>query len=102
MLSRGAFVAGSAALGVFLNSLDGELIFDDVHAVIRNQVRCLVASLCSLLDLKSSASLPNILITRRQDVLGGRPLSEIFANDFWYRECRDDVAQKYAAWSLYI
>ena len=32
-------VVGAAALCIFLNSLHGELIFDDVHAVQRNQAR---------------------------------------------------------------
>jgi hypothetical protein len=47
-------VAGVAGLCIFLNSLHGELIFDDVHAVQRNK-----------------------------DVLGGTTLSELFLNDFW-------------------
>ena len=51
---RCAFVSGAAGLCVFLNSLHGELIFDDVHAVERNQ-----------------------------DVLGGNALSQLFVNDFW-------------------
>jgi hypothetical protein len=49
-----ALVAGVAGICVFLNSLHGELIFDDVHAVERNQ-----------------------------DVLGGNHLSQLFVNDFW-------------------
>jgi protein O-mannosyl-transferase len=53
-MARGAVVAGAAGLCVFLNSLHGELVFDDVHAVERNQ-----------------------------DVLGGTSLSQLFLNDFW-------------------
>lgn len=50
----GMFVPGAAGLFVFLNSLHGELVFDDVHAVERNK-----------------------------DVLGTNSLSQLFLNDFW-------------------
>ena len=54
MVWRGAFVAGAAGLCIFLNSLHGELIFDDLHAVIRNE-----------------------------DVRGGNPMARVWVDDFW-------------------
>ena len=54
MGGRGALVAGAAGLCVFLNSLHGELIFDDLHAVIRNE-----------------------------DVRGGNPMARVWVDDFW-------------------
>lgn len=54
MISRASALAAAAGVCVFLNSLHGDLIFDDVHAVQRNQ-----------------------------DVLGVTGLSELFFNDFW-------------------
>jgi hypothetical protein len=62
---RGAAVAGVAGLCVFLNSLHGQLVFDDVHAVERNA-----------------------------DVLGTTSVSQLFRNDFWGEQMASNSSHK--------
>ena len=50
----GATVCGIAGVAVFLNSLFGDFIFDDVHAIVRNR-----------------------------DVLGEASMADLWLNDYW-------------------
>jgi hypothetical protein len=45
----GATIASIAGFVIFLNSLHGDLIFDDVHAIIRNRFDCIVFCLIHML-----------------------------------------------------
>ena len=61
-----------AAVAIFLNSLYGDLIFDDVHAIIRNRFeinnRCLHGFTSPYM---------------RRDVLGETPIYSVWINDYW-------------------
>ena len=67
----GIVVVGLAAVGIFLNSLYGDLVFDDVHAIIRNRF-----------GAEDYPCLRYLTVSCR-DVLGETPISSLWVNDYW-------------------
>lgn len=81
---------GVVGCAVFLNSLDGELIFDDVHAVVRNRCPAFRSntkianwiSACWTICFWVERVTEYLRVCGR-DVVGSESLWNAFSNDYW-------------------
>lgn len=79
------------ALLCFINSYDGEFVFDDSEAIINNKVR-----LPSYFTLNNHLSLAEVSLfyASLQDLRPTTPLNNIWMNDFWGSNLRSNSSHK--------